>query len=422
MTPANHPAAGLEPRREVLDNGAVFLWSERRDTPAVAIRGLLPAGAAREAVEQLGLAGFAARMLRRGTERRSAHEISTAVEDVGASFSVWGGTEESGFSARCLAADLGVVLDILREVLERPSFPEEEMQRVRAEIGTQLRERDDSTRAQAELAAYASLYPADHPYSRSPLGTEETVAALSREDLRAFHRAYYAAPGLRVSIAGAVDVDLARRHLSGWFPGRRAAGPLPDLRGPAFGPPQDLRLPMPHKSQVDLLLLGPGIPRDHPDYYALSMASLILGGLGLMGRLGERIRDGQGLAYHASCRAVCRLWAGEWVASAGVAPEHVDHTAAAIRAEVARMREEPVTEQELADARDYLIGSMPLRLETSEGIAAYLLNCEYYGLGLDYLHRYPDLIRAETRESLRAAMQRHLLPDRLTLAAAGPGL
>src|SRR5262249_34862822 len=155
----------------------------------------------------------------------------------------------------------------------------------------------------------------------------------------------------------------------------------------------------------------PGIPREHPEFFALLMVNLILGSLGLMGRLGERVREQQGMAYYVSSRSISRLWAGEWIANAGVAPENVEPTIAAILEEVRRIREDGVTDEELADARDYLIGSLPLRMETNDGIAGYLLNSEYYGLGLDYVQRYPGYIRAETRNSLRAAAQNHMDPS-----------
>jgi zinc protease len=139
-----------------------------------------------------------------------------------------------------------------------------------------------------------------------------------------------------------------------------------------------------------------------------------------MGRLGERVREEQGLAYSVSCRNSARLWAGEWHASAAVNPIHVERALASVREEIQRAREELVSETEFADAREYLIGSLPLRMETADGIAGYLLNTEYYGLGLDYLWRYPELIRAQSRESLREAAQRHLDPGRASVAIAGP--
>jgi zinc protease len=409
-----------EPRREVLENGIVLLRSENPDSPSVAIRGSFAAGSAREPAGKEGLAGFTARLLRRGTARRGAQEIAEAVESVGASFAVWGGTEEAGFSARCLGRDLPRVLEVLQEVLERPAFAESEIAKTRGEILTHLREQEDSTRVQAERAVMAALYPPGHPYSRFAVGTRESIQALGQDDFRDFHAALYAAPGMKVSIAGAYDADLVRSALERWFAGKAAPPPPRDWRVTPSGELSHARLPMPHKSQVDIIIGGPGIPRDHPDFFPLSMVNLILGSLGLMGRLGERVREQQGIAYYASCRAVSRLWAGEWLAAAGVAPQEVDRALAAILAEVERVRAEPVSDAELADAQDYLIGSLPLRMETNDGIAAYLLNSEYYSLGLDYIERYPGDVMAETPESLREAARRHMDPARFTVAMAGP--
>ena len=410
----------LKPQREVLDNGVVLLWNQRDDTSSVAVRGMFSAGAAREAPAQAGLAGLTARLLRRGTEQRSAQELSAAVEDLGASFAVSGSTEEAGFSAKCLGRDLGAVLQVLGEVLQYPSFEEREIEKTREEVFTQLREQDDSTRAQADLKTHELLYPAGHPYARAVTGTRDTIAALGREDLRSFHGAYYRAADLRISVAGSLNPEIVRRKVGAWFQDMSPAPPLPALEVEPSGKAQRTQVPMPHKSQVDLVIAAPGINRLHPDFYALTMVNLILGSLGLMGRLGERVREQQGMAYYVYSQVAARTWAGEWMTHAGVAPKNVEVAIAAIVDEVTRIRAEQVTEAEFADACDYLIGSMPLRLETNDGISGYLLNCEYYNLGLDYIDRYPGYIRKETRETLLEAAQKYLDPSRFTVVTAGP--
>jgi zinc protease len=404
----------------VLDNGVVLLWNESGDTASVALRGSFPAGAAREGLAKAGLASFTARLLRRGTAVHTAQQIARAVEDIGASFHVWAGSEEAGFSAKCLGADLEIVLDVLQEILEQPAFQDGEVAKTRGEILTGLKEQEDSTRAQAELAVLRKLYPAGHPYARSSSGTRETVEALSAADFREFHDAWYGTAGMKVSAAGALDPDLLRRKLSGWFPSRPPAPPTPDLGVTASGSPKRSEIRMPHKSQVDIIIAGPGIPRRHEDFYPLWMVNVILGSLGLMGRLGERVRDEQGMAYYVSCRSTSRLWSGEWLASAGVAPENVGRAVESILSEVNRVREELVSEEELADVQDYLTGSAPIRMETNEGVAAYMLNTEYYGLGLDYVHRAPQYIRSQTREALREAARRHMDPETFSIAIAGP--
>lgn len=410
----------LEPHREVLENGVTLLWNESHDTASVSVRGSFPAGSAREPLAKAGLASYVGRMLRRGTRRSTSHEVSAVVEDIGASFATWGGTEEAGFSAKCLGRDLGTVLDLLQEVLEQPSFPDTEIERTRAEVQTVLREHEESSRARADLAILGLLYPEGHPYARPSVGNRAAIEGITREDLFDFHDAFYGATGMIVSVAGAVDADLLRSRVARWFGGKPPLPPLPEWAVEPSGAGERVEIPMPHKSQVDIVMAGPGVPRHHPDFLALTMVNLILGSLGLMGRLGERVREREGMAYYVSSRCTSRLWSGEWMANAGVAPENVERTLEAILAEVAAIRDGLVTETEMADATDYLIGSLPLRLETNDGIASYLLNSEYYDLGLDYIARYPQLVRQQTRESLQAAARTHIVPERFSIAMAGP--
>jgi zinc protease len=266
------------------------------------------------------------------------------------------------------------------------------------------------------------LYPAGHPYARLTIGNRESIARITRDDLGAFHAAWFGASGALVSVVGAANGDLVRSRVARWFAGR----------GPGMPPPQPelnvhpksdagrAEFHMPHKSQVDIIMACPGVPRVHPDFYPLWLVNVILGGFGLMGRLGERIREEHGIAYHVSCRSNSRRWAGEWLAGAGVAPANVELALAGIREEVERARTELVSEEELEDAKAYLIGSAPLRLESNDGIAAYLLTVESYGLGLDYLERSPGYIRAQTREALREAARNYMDPQHACMAIAGP--
>jgi zinc protease len=413
---SHHPPAV---QREALDNGIVLLTHENHDSRSVAVRASWRAGSAEEPPGQPGLASFTARMLRRGAAGRTAEEISEAVESLGASFSVWAGSEEAALSAKCLGADLEAILDLLRGCLEAPAFPQTEIHRVRGETLTSIREIEDSTRSQVDLRAHALLYPPDHPYSRAGIGTRESVEALERDALLAFHEANYRPAGMIVTLAGDLDVDAVRRHVGGWLDGR-PGDRAPDHPVTPRAAPVREAISMPHKAQADLALALPAIPRSHPDYHALNVANLILGSLGMMGRLGERVRDLQGLAYYVYSRFSARLWAGDWIANAGVDPEHVGRAVEGILAEVRRLRDEPISDTEFEDAQANLIGSLPLRMETNDGRAGYLLNVEYYGLGLDYLERYPGIIRSLTQEDLTRVARRYLDPDQVAVVVAGP--
>jgi zinc protease len=177
---------------------------------------------------------------------------------------------------------------------------------------------------------------------------------------------------------------------------------------------------IPGKSQADITVGVATIPRGHRDYYALDLGNLILGRLGLMGRLGAEVRDRQGLAYHASSQLEARRDGTLWAARAGVDPENIERAVQAIRSELDRLRGELVSDQELEDAKSYLTGVLPLALETHDGVASTLLAIEEFDLGLDYLDRYPDIIAAVGREHVRQAARAHLDPERLAIGIAGP--
>jgi zinc protease len=177
---------------------------------------------------------------------------------------------------------------------------------------------------------------------------------------------------------------------------------------------------IPGKSQADLAAGLATIPRLHPDFVPLDVANLILGRLGLMGRLGTEVRDKQGLAYYAFSQVEPRRDGTLWSARAGVDPANIERALTSIRAELERLRREPVSETELADARSYLVGVLPLALESNDGVAATLLSLEEYGLGLDYLDRYPAIITAVTGEDILRAASEHLNPEKLVISVARP--
>jgi zinc protease len=177
---------------------------------------------------------------------------------------------------------------------------------------------------------------------------------------------------------------------------------------------------IPGKSQADIAVGVASIPRGHADYYALDVANLILGRLGLMGRLGAEVRDRQGLAYYASSQLEPRRDGTLWAARAGVDPENIERALHAIQSELNRLRDELVSDHELEDAKSFLTGVLPLALETHDGVASILLAIEEFGLGLDYLDRYPDIIGAVSREQVRDAARSHLDPETLAIGIARP--
>jgi zinc protease len=415
--------------RQELDNGITVLARSNFLSPSVVVTGYLRVGSVDDLAEKLGLASFVAEMLDHGTKHRSFEEISDSVESIGSSLGVGGGLHVTSFRTKCLAEDLDHIVAILADVLRHPTFPKVEMEKVRGQLLTGLHERDNDTQSMANLTFLKLAYPEGHPYGRSADGYIETINTIGRDDLAAFHANYYRPARAIVSIAGAVDpldaVQKINKALGDWQPADpRPPQQVPDLVFPGGGS----QLPrlrrevrdMPDKAQTDIVLGVPGIDRQDPDYYKARTANTILGTFGMGGRLGDAVRDEQGMAYYVYSRLAAHLGPGPWRVATGVNPANVDRAIDTIVAEIHRIRDEPVAEDELDDAKAYMTGSLPLALETNGGVASTLLDMELYDLGLDYLQRYPDIINAVSVEDVQAAAQRVFPNETYALAIAGP--
>ncbi|HEU4323692.1 MAG TPA: pitrilysin family protein [Roseiflexaceae bacterium] len=420
---ARDSAATIETAtRHVLPNGMVALIQRNPSSPAVSVRGDLRVGTANEPIEKGGLAVFTGASLIRGTARRTFQQIVDETESRGANVYASGGVHVSGFGGRSLAEDLPLVLELLTGMLTEPVFPAQEIERLRGQFLMSLRESEQETRVQASRALRQLLFPPDHPYSRLSSGTVETVQSITREDLTAFHRLYHPASGA-VAIVGDVEpaavVELLEQTLGRW----EVAGTPPQQELPApnrLTGAQRRDIAMRGKVQSDVLWAVHGLARDNPDYYAASVANMILGRIGLGGRLGENVRERQGLAYYCGSSLEADLGAGPWAAIAGVNSANVERALAAILHEIEQFCTEGPTEQELSDAHDYMTGSLVLGLETNDGIAGTLLGIERYGLGRDYIARYPVIIRSITAEQIVAVANKYLSTEHYALAVAGP--
>ena len=407
--------------RTELPNGIVVLARQNFSSPSVVISGYLPAGSLYDPDEKLGLADFTALGLMRGTALRDFQQIYDALESTGASLSVDSGMHTVGFYGKALAEDLDLLLSILAEVLRQPTFPVDQIERLRAQLLTGLAIRAQDTGEMAGMAFNHLVY-AGHPYRRPEDGYPETIQAISREDLVAFHQKHYGPGGMVLAVVGAVDPhrasEAALKALGDW---RNAAQP----GQPPLPPLQPLNetlsrcVDIPGKAEADLVLGVAGPRRASPDFVAASLGNSVLGQFGMFGRIGKAVREKAGLAYFASSSLSGGIGPGPWMVSAGVNPKNLEQTIELIRAEIARFVAEPVTAEELQDSQANFIGRLPLSLESNSGVAAALLNLERYSLGMDYYHRYPGLVSAVTpREALEAA-RRYLHPERLAIAYAG---
>lgn len=408
--------------RVVLDNGIVVLTRANFHSPSVYISGYVTAGNLFDPDEKLGLAYFTASALMRGTQRRDFQQIYDALESVGASLGFSGDVHSSSFSGRALAEDLPLVLSLLSDALREPTFPKTQVERLRTQILTGLAIRAQDTSEMAGLVFDELLY-ADHPYARPEDGYPETVQAITREDLAEFHRLHYGPRGMVIAVVGAVEpqaaVEQVARLLGDW---QNPSQPEPPAL-PPFHPPQESRRKhhvIPGKSQTDIDMGAPGPMRRDPDYLAAALGNSVLGQFGLMGRIGDVVRERSGLAYYAYSNLNAGLGPGAWDVNAGVNPSNLERAIDLIRKELVRFVTDGVTPQELADSQANFIGRLPLSLESNAGVAAALLNIERYDLGLDYYRTYAGLVQAVTPEDVLAVARKFIDPERLVVATAGP--
>jgi zinc protease len=408
-------------RRE-LSNGIVVLARENFTSPSVVVDGDLRVGALWHGREVAGLSDFTAAMLMRGNERLGFNEIYEQIESLGASLSVSGGTHTSGFYIKCLSEDVNVLTGLAADALRRPTFPAEEVERLRGQIITRLKIGANDTRGRASEAFYEAAYQ-NHPYSIEEDGYPETIAALTREQMIDFHRQHFGPRGMTVTVVGAVKAEdavaLVEKHFGDWH--NAAQTPQPEL--PALQPLTGFikrTVGLPGKAQSDILLGAPGPTRANSHFLAARLGNSIIGQFGMGGRIGHQVREKNGMAYYAGMSLNGGLGPGGWYAYAGVNPANVEKAVEMMLAEFKKIISKKVTVQELEDNQAQFLGRLPLSLETNEGVASMISSMELYNLGLDYLHRYPDLIKAITRADIQEAFRAFINPANMVLAVAGP--
>ena len=410
-------------QRHQLPNGITVLIYENPESRTVVMQGTIWAGSSRENRATAGLASLTSDMLLRGTEKRDFERIYEEMESLGASVEFGSGYQSAEFSANGLAEDFDLLLDLITQSLRYPTFEADELEQIRSETVTQILMRQNDTRSMAQLAFHEALYGLEHPYGRSVTGYLDSVQALTIEDVRAFHAAHYSPQGMVIVVVGGISAEtvLARinEQLGDWHnPRYQPPPPLPTAVRPQGV--HRVEQVMADKSQADLLIGLPGPKRSAPDYLAVRVANTVLGVFGMMGRLGKSVRERQGLAYYV--RSVLQGGLGEhpWYVSTGVVPEKLEQAILSIQAEIRRMQTERVPREELADSQAYLVGSLPMSVETNEGKASLIEDMEIYGLGLDYLVNYPDMIQAISAEDLLLAANRYFSADDVVISIAGP--
>lgn len=412
-------AAALQPKRFVTRNGMTLLILPQPSLPIVSVQVLVRAGAVLDPEAKAGLANMTASLLEEGTVSRSATEISEAVDFIGADFGASASKDYSTVELRVLKKDIETGFDLLSDVLMHPRFDEKELARVQKQVLGGIQAEQDQPGAIA-MRAFQEVVYRSHPYRHAVVGNEVSVPNITRADLVDFHEKYYRPNNTIIAVVGDVTEASAQKivetYFGPWRPGKTTfpkVEPLPPLQNKVLKRiDKDL-------TQATVILGHPGIQRANPDYDAVLVMNYILGGGGFSSRLMSDIRDDRGLVYSIYSRFSTHALPGDFSVSFQTKSDSTQEAITAVLQEMAAMQKAPVMEVELAEAKDYLAGSFPLRIDTTDKVATLLTAIEFYGLGLDYFETYAKAIHRVSQADVLRVAKKYLDPAHYALVVVG---
>jgi len=412
-------ASAIQAKKEVLKNGLTVLFYERHNLPMVEIKLLIRASKMDEPPEKAGLADLTASMLTEGTKHRTSKEISEEIEWMGAHLGASSGNDYTALFLSILKKDMEKGFEILSDVLLNPLFPEAEMKQKKELIKGSLKQSEELPSFLANRAFIREVF-GDHPYGRLTEGSPESIESITRDDLIHFHRNHYLPSESILSVTGDLSHDELIRFIHRYLKAWENQNGEKDSRRDA-NPPQRKKIITIHRdlTQATILLGHRGMKRGNPDYYAASVMNYILGGGGFSSRLMQKIRDEMGLAYDVHSSFSSDKYGGYFQISLQTRNESASRVIGEILKGMKGMIEKQVSEEELRDAKTFLTGSFPLRLDTMAKIANFLAGVEFYELGLDYDERYMDYINAVTLEDVKRAAEKYLDPLNYVLVVVG---
>ncbi len=421
-TPTGASAFDLtQAKRVELKNGLVAILLENRRLPIVVAQAYVADTRLREPAGQTGLAVLVGDMLEEGAGNRTGKQIAELIENTGGSLNM----DSTGGTLKVLTPDTEVGLDLLFACLTKPTFPADALDRKKAQQLSVIADVETQPQNRARMLLGERVY-GDHPFGRSPYGRKDVVSKFTAADCKKLHAGLFVPNNTTVVVVGDFDTAEMLKALEArtadWKPGK-----LPEL---TVAPPKKEGLPGeqivtdPTAAQTHVFVGHLGVTRDDPDYYPLLVMDNVLGvGPGFTDRLSSTLRDRQGLAYTVNASIANSAGdrvPGMFIGYIGTFPDKYLVARDGFLKEINRIRDEKATEQEVASAKKYLLGSLPFKLTTNEQVADQLLTAERFKLGFDFLPKYAAAVEKVTVADVQAVARRHLDPKRLTVVAVGP--
>ncbi len=405
--------------QEVVSPGGIKAWLVHEPSiPMIALEIAFRGGAVHDPQGKEGLANFLSGLLDEGAGDMESLDFQRRLEELAIGLSFSAGRDFFNVEMKTLSKNREQAFNLLGLALTQPRFDPDPLERVRRQIETMLtRDLEDPNRI-ARRTWMQTVFP-DHPYGRPVRGTLDSIARIDAGDLRSFTAARFGRDEMIVGVVGDLEPEELGRLLDralGRLPARAAHTAIPDARPSIRTETRIIR----KKNPQSVVVLGaPGLKRDDPDYYAGYVMNAVLGGSGFSSRLMEEVREKRGLAYGVYSYLYPLDYSALWLGGVGTANGRVAESVRIIRAELARMAADGVTDEELADVKTYLNGSFPLQLSSNARIAGILIAIQTNDLGIDYIDRRAGLISAVTREDVQRVAKRIFTDGGLLIVVVG---
>ncbi len=415
MEAGRPPEGEVRTVMETLPNGIRVIARENRSVPVVSLGATFLAGMRAEPPGRWGVSTVTAELLTKGTARRTAPEISEAVENIAGQLGGFSGRNSFGLRGKFLRGDLEQGLRLFSESLRVPTFPAEELEKKRQELLGRLRlQKDEMT--QSVFLLFLATHYGDHPYGRNPLGTEESVRGITREDVEAFYGRWADPRNLVIAVSGDVGAEeavAAVREAFEGFPRRESYAPLGSLPVPA---PSGIRKGQERreKEQAHFVIGYPGARFTDPDRYAFEVLGSALAGMG--GRLFVNLRDRKSLAYSVTSFSSEQVDPGFFAFYMGTSTDKLEGAIGDTLKEIGEVRERGITEEELARAKKWIIGSYEIGLQSNGAYVDRMMYNELYGAGYEETFRVPEAIQAVTLEEVNRVARKVLNTEEYTIA------
>lgn len=416
---ATSHAAEIAPTKFTTTNGMTVLVLEQHFLPIVEIHALVKTGSAYDPPEKAGVSNLVASLLDEGTTSRSSKQLAEQIDFIGGSLEAKSGEDFTTASARVLTKDIDLGFTLLADVLMHPAFPKHEFERVRSQILGEISSDNDDP-GNVAMKAFNKLVFHNHPYRWPVQGTEDTLGKITLADVQSFYAREYLPNQVILTIVGDLSVEqataLVQTHFGNW---KKGAPQTRTTKKPAAVEKKSVQLIEKDLTQSTIVLGHGGISRNNPDYYAVTVMNHILGAGGFSSRLMDSIRDKQGLAYGIMSHYDARSLPGSFWVNLQTRTETTNQAIAGVITEIKAIRDSPVSDQELSEAKSFLMGSFPLRLDSTAKLAQVLAQVEYYGLGFEYFSQYPKWIERVTKEDVQRVAKQYLDPQHYALVVVG---